>query len=176
MTVVTAAQMERKIAEYHINLRRERTADEERYDKLPKLQVALIDEAYNAGERHVRDQLRAIVGTGAATVDAKALYRLIEGDTFGSIRKDLRGGDLEAGPRDCCFAEATPMSERLDVEQSNQQEPLFCDIAEEMRYPVAAYDAGWRMRAGDVIVNVNNLRRWAEAMERASIIIEGPAE
>ena len=51
---------------------------------------------------------------------------------------------------------------------------LFCDHAEEMRHVVEAYDAGWSMLRGHTTVSIDRMREWADAMERASLIIEGP--
>lgn len=52
---------------------------------------------------------------------------------------------------------------------------LFCDYAEEMRCRVESYDAGWNMVPGQTVVSIDDMRSWADAMERASVIIEGPA-
>lgn len=54
-------------------------------------------------------------------------------------------------------------------------EALFCDHAEAMRHVVEAYDAGWNMVSGQTVVSIDRMREWADAMERASSIIEGPA-
>jgi hypothetical protein len=51
---------------------------------------------------------------------------------------------------------------------------LFCDVAEDIRQVAEAHDAGWAMVPGQVVVPVERVRAWAEAMERASLIIEGP--
>lgn len=57
-----------------------------------------------------------------------------------------------------------------------EQGPLFCDHAEAMRHVVEAYDAGWNVLRGHTTVSIDSMREWADAMERASLIIEGPAE
>lgn len=57
-----------------------------------------------------------------------------------------------------------------------RQDELFCDHAEAMRRVVEAYDAGWSMMRGHTTVSIDSMRAWADAMERASLIIEGPAE
>ncbi|HYF54436.1 MAG TPA: hypothetical protein VEA41_09270 [Salinarimonas sp.] len=53
---------------------------------------------------------------------------------------------------------------------------LFCDHADAMRRLVDAYDAGFHMMHGQMSVSIERLREWADAMERASVLIEGPAE
>lgn len=52
--------------------------------------------------------------------------------------------------------------------------PLYCDVADEMRHKVESYDSGWRMANGQTVVPIDSLRKWTDAMERASVIIEGP--
>lgn len=54
-------------------------------------------------------------------------------------------------------------------------EPLFCDLAEEMRRRLDVYHAGWRMLSGHLTISVDALERWTAGMERASLAIEGPA-
>lgn len=56
------------------------------------------------------------------------------------------------------------------------EDKLFCDLAEEMRHKVDSYDAGWSMVQGLTTVSIESLREWTDAMERASLLIEGPAE
>jgi hypothetical protein len=53
--------------------------------------------------------------------------------------------------------------------------PLFCDTAEEIRGVVEAYDAGFVSLHGYKSVSIDSLRRWADQMERAAVLIEGPA-
>lgn len=53
-------------------------------------------------------------------------------------------------------------------------EPSFCDLAEEMRDRLDAY-YGWRTMPGYVTISVDALKRWTAGMERASLVIEGPA-
>lgn len=54
--------------------------------------------------------------------------------------------------------------------------PLLCDLAAEMRHRLDSYNGGWRTMEGYTLVSVESLERWEAGMERASLLIEGPAE